>query len=200
MKQSSKRLWSILLALLFIVAAFICFFDLVQPEYQNVEALRSQQLGETSYLASQTALVKQAQTVLNTYQNAQDTTDINLAMPSGEDVAGALAQIEGIATNNGITIGSIAVTAPEIQVKTGTASTTLMKPLGSFTFNLSASGSYESFKNFLSEIETNIRIFDVKSVSFQPASVATSVPGAKAPATRDFFTYVIVVATYYQSQ
>ena len=105
MRQSSKRLWSILLAFLFIVAAFVCFFDLVQPEYQNVEALRSQQLGEAAYLTSQTTLVKQAQTVLNTYQNAQGTTNIGLAMPSGEDVAGALAQIQGIATNNGITIG-----------------------------------------------------------------------------------------------
>ena len=120
-------------------------------------------------------------------------------MPSGEDVAGALAQIEGIATNNGITIGSIAVTAPALQVKTGTASTTLMKPLGSFTFNLSAAGSYENFKNFLSEIETNIRIFDVKSVSFQPASTI-SASGARATTTRDFFSYAILISTYYQPQ
>jgi len=199
MRQSSKRLWSILLAFLFVVAAFICFFDLVQPEYQNVESLRSQQLGEAAYLASQTTLVKQAQTVLNTYQNAQGTTNIDLAMPSGADVAGALAQIQGIATNNGITIGSIAVTAPEIQVKTGTASTTLMKPLGSFTFSISATGSYESFKNFLSEIETNIRIFDIKSISFQPASVV-SASGARSTTTRDFFNYTVTVATYYQTQ
>jgi Tfp pilus assembly protein PilO len=200
MKQSSKRLWSLLIAFLFVLAAFLCFFDLVQPEYQSVETLRSQQLGEANYLVAQTALVKQAQTVLNTYQNeSQNTSNISLAMPSGQDVAGALAQIQGIAVNSGIAVVNIGVTAPELQVKTANASSTAMKPIGSFTFNISATGSYESFKNFLSELETNIRVFDVKSVSFQPITTVAAVAG-KPTAGRDIFSYNVTVATYYQPQ
>lgn len=199
MKQSSKRLWSILLSFLFILVSFICFFDLVQPEYQNTEASRSQQLGEQNLLISQTALVQTVQTTLNTYQNeTQNTSNIGLAMPSGEDVAGALTQIEGIAENNGIVMTSIAVSPPQVQVKTGATSTTTMKPLGSFTLTVTASGSYESFKNFLSELETNIRIFDVKNISLRP-SAAAAVAGKAAPSP-DMFTYAITVATYYQTQ
>ena len=119
-------------------------------------------------------------------------------MPSGEDVAGALTQIEGIAENNGIVITSIAVSPPAVQVKTGATQSTTMKPLGSFTFNVTASGSYESFKNFLSELETNIRIFDVKTISLQPSARA-AVAGKAAPSP-DMFTYAITVATYYQTQ
>ena len=74
-----------------------------------------------------------------------------------------------------------------------------MKPLGSFSFRLAASGSYENFKNFLSEIETNIRIFDVKTVALQPAGVAAQT-GAKAASSQDAFNYTITVATYYQTQ
>jgi hypothetical protein len=169
-----------------------------------VQALRGKQLGEQNYLTSQTALVKQVQTTLNTYQNeAQGSANVSLAMPSGEDIAGALAQIQGIATNNDIDITGVTVTAPEIQVsKTGTSlssSTSPIKPLGSFAFKLTGSGSYESLKNFLSEIETNVRIFDVETFSLQPMAV-TTVPGSKTTPSRDAFNYSITVDTYYQTQ
>ncbi len=207
MKQSSKRIASVFLALVFIVAAFIFFFDLVQPTYTDAKALQSKQLGEESYLKNQITLVSQVQATLNTYQNeAQSAANVGLAMPSGEDIAGALAQIQGIAANNNIAINSISVTPPEIQVRAtaagGTAassSSSLIKPLGSFTFKFAASGSYESFKNFLSEIETNIRIFDVKAISLQPIAVAVST-GAKSVPSHDAFNYTITVATYYQTQ
>lgn len=206
MKQSSKRLMSVLLAFVFILAAFVFFFDLVQPTYENMEALRSNELGEETFLESQTALVQQAQATLNTYQNeAQSAANIGLAMPSGEDVAGALAQIQGIATNSGITVESISVTTPQVQVQATAAggstpsSVGITKPFGSFTLRLTASGSYESFKNFLSEVETNIRIFDVESVSLEPAVVGVPT-GAKSASSYDAFDYSITVAAYYQTK
>jgi Tfp pilus assembly protein PilO len=206
MKQSSKRLVSVLFAFLFVVAAFVCFFDLVQPAYSGVEALRAQQIGEQNYLASETALVKQAQAAIAAYESeSQGVSSVALAMPSGEDVAGALAQIQGIAANNGIVVSDIAVTPPAVQIQAGvraaaTSSSALMKPLESFSLKLTASGSYESLKNFLSEIETNIRIFDVQNLSVQPAAAPTTANGAKAAAPRDAFDYTLTIATYYQTQ
>jgi Tfp pilus assembly protein PilO len=206
MKQSSKRLISVFLAFAFILAAFISFFDLVQPAYSDAKALRSKQLGEENYLKDQTALVKQVQMNLTAYQNeSQSAANIALAVPSGEDIAGALAEIEGIAANNGIVMQGVNVTPPVIQVHSAAAgeaassSAALMKPLGSFTLKLVAAGSYESFKNFLSELETNIRIFDVKNVSLQPSSIVV-VAGAKSVPSRDVFNYALTVATYYQMQ
>ncbi len=204
MKQSSKRLISVLLSFLFIAGAFLLFFDLVQPTYSDMQNLRSQQLGEETYLKNQTELAKQVQTILNTYQNeAQSVANVGLAMPSGADIAGALTQIQGIAASTGVTITSIAVTPPTIQLRPqqggAATSTALLKPLGSFTFKLSAAGTYESFKNFLSEIETNIRIFDVKDASLMPAPATTiSLRGVPPSATQ--FNYTITVATYYQTQ
>jgi hypothetical protein len=205
MKQSSKRLVSVLFSFLFVVAAFVCFFDLVQPAYSGVEALRSQQLGEANSLASETTLVKQAQTAIAAYESqSQGVSSVGLAMPSGEDVAGALAEIQGIAANTGITIGDIAVTPPTIQLQAGahasaTSSSALTKPLGSFTLKLTASGSYENFKNFLSEAETNIRIFDINNVSLEPAAI-TVTAGTKPTASRDAFNYTVTVTAYYQTQ
>jgi hypothetical protein len=217
MKQSSKRILSVFFAFILIVTAFIFFFDFVQPTYNDMQALRSKQLGEASYLQNQTALVKQVQMTLNTYQNeTQGAANVSLAMPSGQDVAGALAQIQGIAANNAIALGSVALTLPTVQIQAsgsdtsgGSSAAELMKPLGSFELRFAAAGSYESFKNFLSEVETNIRIFDVENISIQPA-VVVSAPAAstksKAAASTsttpadDLFNYAVTVATYYQTQ
>lgn len=206
MKQSSKRLASISLSFLFLLAAVVVFFDLVQPEYANEKSLQSQVIGEQSYLTDQTALVKQVQTTLNEYQNnVSSSADVALAMPSGEDVAGALAQIQGIAANTGITITNISATQPQVQIPAApsggaaASSTALLKPIGNFSFNISASGSYEGFKNFIQQIETNIRIFNVQTVSLQPANLA-AVAGSKASPARDLFNYTVMVATYYQTQ
>ena len=206
MKQSSKRLISISVALIFVIAAFVCFFDLVQPTYSNLETLRSKQIGESNYLKDQTAIIKQAQSAIAAYQNeAQGAGNVALAMPSGQDIAGALAQVQGIALNNGIALGSIAITPPAIQLQaSGVAaangsSSSLLKPLGNFTLKITGAGSYESFKNFLSELETNIRIFDVKDVSLQPAATAANA-GVRPAGSRDVFNYAVTVATYYQTQ
>jgi len=204
MKQSSKRLMSVFIAFIFILASFILFFDLVQPAYSNMKTLQSQQLGEQNYLQNQASLVKAVQAAINTYKNeAQGAANVGLAMPSGQDIAGGLTQIEGIAANNSIVIGNIDVSPPALLIAAKTAgasaSSTLVKPLGSFTFKIVASGSYESFKNFLSELETNIRIFDVKTISLQSTNNVAPV-GGKPVAPRDLFSYTMTVATYYQTQ
>ena len=53
----------------------------------------------------------------------------------------------------------------------------IIKPTGTVSFQISGSGSYESIKNFLMGLETNIRIFDVNSISLS----ARRDPGHKDP-------------------
>lgn len=197
MTQSSKRLFSMIFALIFILGAFYGFFNLVEPAYSNAQALRSKQLGEEDYLQTQAALVKQAQNLINTYKN-ESQTNVGLALPSGQDAAGALAQIEGIAAANSISITNINASAPTIQTDASGAATSsqMQKPLGSFSLRITATGAYENFKSFVAEIETNIRLFDVKEFSLQPIAVTAT---TKSGVTQDFFTGSLTVITYYQT-
>jgi Tfp pilus assembly protein PilO len=191
MKQSSKRLVSIGSALLLIVVALVVLFDLVQPEYANLETLKGQLAGEQMLFQTETQAVAQAQTLISQYQSqSQSSQTAALALPTGEDLAGALAQIYGLAANNGITIQTVSVSAPTLQQQTA-SSTNLVQPLGTLTFQIAAVGSYESLQNFLSGLATNVRIFDVKSISLNPVGGTTGKSG-------DLFTYSITVASYYQ--
>lgn len=204
-KQNSKRFISIILSLLLVVVALVVFFDFIQPEYQNIQALKGKLIGEQNFLASEAAAVQQAQEIISTYDNqSQGAANIGLAMPTGKDVAGAIAQIYGIAANNNINVTAVTVSAPTLEPKTtadgdagnGGAGSLMgiVKPLASISFEVSGQGSYENFKNFLSQIETNIRIFDITNLKIDPVA-GTS--GAK-PGNQDLFTYAITVATYYQ--
>lgn len=188
---------SILVALGCVVAALLMFFDLVQPAYSSVFALKAQVAGEQAFLVSETQAVQQAQQIISQYQNeGQGVTNLGLALPSGQDIAGALAQVYGLAANNGILIQSVSVGTPTLE--SGTAPGTLVAPLGTYSLQLAAQGSYESMQNFITGLETNIRIFDLQNFSISRGSQATAGTGKASDVTPDYFTYNITVATYYQ--
>jgi len=194
MKQTSKRLVSIIFALLFVVVSLVIFFDLIQPEYANVTDLKSKAAGERQFLASASQAATQVQQLISTYKSqSQNVQMLALAMPTGEDLAGALTQIYGIAQSTGVTVGSIGISAPTLQSQTSSTMSGL-RPVGTIAFQLAAAGSYEGFKNFLSELENNIRIFDVKAIAIAPGQNATG-PTAT---TQDSFVYTITLVAYYQ--
>jgi hypothetical protein len=202
MKQGTKRLLSLVIALVFLAVAFVLFFDLVEPAYSDVQTLRGQAVGEATSLASEQTLVTQIKNLLTSYTTQSgNETSLGLAMPTGQNISGALTELEGIAQNNNIAINNILVSPPSLLAQSaanaGNASGTaagLVKPLGSFTLQLTAQGSYENFQNFISQIETNIRLFDIQSVSLTPVSSA----GGTKVVTADNFNYSVSIETYYQ--
>lgn len=202
MKQNSKRLVSIVLALLFLILALVLFFDLVEPTYSNLETTKGQLIGEQTFLATESQAVTQAQQLIAEYQNeSQGEQDAALAMPTGPDIAGALAQAYGIAQSNDVAIETINASTPTLQVQSQASpgTTEAVKPLGTILLQVTGLGSYESLMSFLSELETNIRIFDLKGITIQPAQIAAVGGKGSAPATQDIFTYNLTVAVYYQT-
>ena len=208
MKQSLKRLVSMFLALGFLIASFVLFFDVIQPAYNGVQTLRGQLAGETQALNAETTAVDQALTQISAYkEGSAGQASVSLAVPNGEDLAGALAQVEGIAQNDSVSVTSIGISPPALSQQTtasGGSTKATTSPLGSFSFDVAGSASYENFKIFLEQLATNIRIFDVKSLTFTPApTVAVAAPMGKnsvaTPAANpDLFNYNLTIQTYYQ--
>jgi len=195
MKQTSKRITSIAGSLVLVAIALFVFFDLIQPEYASVMNVKGQVAAENDVLTSEMQAVSAAQSVIAQFkQSAASQGTVALALPSEPDVAGALADVYGIAQVDAITVQTIGVATPIVHNATNAAATstagftaTSAKPLGSFSIQITGVGSYENFKRFFSDVETNVRIFDVKGVTFSPAQ-----------GKGDLFTGNITLATYYQ--
>ena len=197
----------------FIVVAFIVFFDLLQPAYANLETAKSQELSQDNFISNEQQIVSQVKSLISSYASqSAGQQSVGMALPSGENLAGALAQIYGLASADNIAVKNIgiAVQAPQPQAATAPSSAvassgggqiaqaaaggSIVKGVGIINLQITAEGSYEGFKSFLHGLETNIRIFDMKSFSIQQSSLAFG----KA-VNPDNFIYNIGVATYYQS-
>ena len=116
MQQNTKRLISMIVALAFLVAALVVFFDYVEPAYGTVEQLKSNLLASQQFLDTESSTVSQAKILISQYQSqSQDvSSSLDVAMPSGEDIAGALAQVYGLAQANNISVQSIGITSPAV--------------------------------------------------------------------------------------
>ncbi len=206
MKQETKRLSSLILAALILVGAFMVYFEFIMPAYTNVETIKGQEESEAALYANETQIVNQGKSLLATYQSdASSSQLVAMALPVGQDVSGALAQIYGIAANTGVAIQQTGISIQAVtsqgatagsQIANAAAAGSVIKPTGTVSFQITGSGSYESFKNFLLGLETNIRIFDVTAISLQPDAILATKTQA---ANQDMFTYTMTVVTYYQS-
>ncbi len=192
-----------IIALVFIVVALVCYFDFLVPAYTALQVAEGNKISEQNLLANETQIVSQFQGLLASYQSdASGEQAVNAALPVGPHLADAIAQLYGIANANNMTIVSMSIgsqlTPPPAAangVSGAAASGQIINPIGTVTFDLGILGSYENFKNFLAELATNMRLFDVKKFSFQ-ASGATNSKTTSA----DFFDFDVSAQTYYQSQ
>jgi len=214
MKQDTKRFSSIIFAGLLLAGALIVYFEFIIPSYGNLEMLKGQVESEQQLYGNEKQISTNVNSLLASYNSNSSTSQlVDMALPVGEDLSGALAQVYGLAQNSNVTVQSTGISVQAVQAATGgstaptappggsglaaAASTgSIIKPTGSISIQISGTGSYESIKSFLQGLESNIRIFDVTGMTLQPASG----PDTKTGATQDLFTYSLTATTYYQAQ
>lgn len=197
MKQSSKRLLSMMLAAVMVFAAFFVYFIQIQPAYSDIQEIRSQIYSGRDFLNNETAVVARLQNTLKKYENDPSVEQaVSAAIPAKEDDAAAAHELTALAVSSGLAVQSAtALTATVESVKlsqtqTGSENKFVLRPLGVSNFQLKLVGSYSNFRTFLGKIETNIRIMDVKNVIVEELGKPN----------QDQYLFTVTVATYFQSQ
>lgn len=97
------------------------------------------------------------------YNQVDGTSKVLLGklLPDSIDNVRLIIDINQIASDNGMTIRNISVKSDD----SGTIGPD-SRPYGVATLNFSVSGSHQTFKNFLTALETSLRLVDVTSLSF----------------------------------
>src|SRR5205085_60533 len=100
--------------------------------------------GEQDFLTTESQAVTQAKQVVSSFTSQGDAgAAVEAAIPSKQDIAGALAQIYGIAEGNGVAVQAVTIGAPIIQAKsqptavaaakaTSSLASAVIRPLGTF--------------------------------------------------------------------
>ena len=196
MKQTTKRFLSLLISFVLFVASLIVYFNLIVPAGNEEQSIKAKAISRENFVKSQQAAISQVQKLINSYKGEGELRDVvSSILPLFPDLAGAFSQLSGLAQVNRLLIQNVTVNPPVNQSvqgnsnASGAVSQPLAKPFGSVDFQMKVVGSYGDFKSFLKNLETNIRIFDVKKIILES-------PGKP---NQEIYNYDLTVGTYYQS-
>lgn len=200
MKHSAKRLFSMVLSLGMITAAFIVFFSFTRPTYENIQQIRNEKYTFDLELENKRQAIEDVKNLIEEHKNDSDFNKlISLVFPIEPELSSALAQIYSLAVDiNKLALVNISISKSTTQSSISSGGSepgqvSLQKPINTLTFDLNLTGSYGNFKEFLQKIENNIRLFDVENVTLTPTAL-----GAKVPV--DLYNYQVKIIAYYQGQ
>jgi Tfp pilus assembly protein PilO len=200
MKASTKRILSAALSLIFIFLAIVVFSTLIKPSYEETQKLRADILNRENFIQNQKLLNEQFQKLISQYDSQEKAQEnLSLILPQNPAIGEALTQINGLLDLNNLNVLSFNVNKPLLQSygsSLSSTSTQVIKPLGMIDITFKVVGSYSDFKNFLKQLETNIRIFNVKTLNISPVIIAGS---ERSQVQSKNLSYDISITTYYQA-
>lgn len=200
MKASTKRILSAALSLIFIFLAIVVFSTLIKPSYEETQKLRADILNRENFIQNQKLLNEQFQKLISQYDSQEKAQEnLSLILPQNPAIGEALTQINGLLDLNNLNVLSFNVNKPLLQSygsSLSSTSTQVIKPLGMIDIAFKVVGSYSDFKNFLKQLETNIRIFNVKTLNISPVIIAGS---ERSQVQSKNLSYDISITTYYQA-
>lgn len=189
MRASTKRIASILLATTLFIASLVLYSSFISDEYDTVQRLRGEIVSRTELVGDQEAAVRQVQQLIAEFQGITRLKEtLNLSLPARENLPQALGQIQGIAAANNLTLQSLGVELLPFRVPPTGAIGGLAKGIGTLRVNFRLLGTHESFRAFLTTIETNVRVFDLFRVDITHGGQPN----------QNLYIYNLAVDTYYQ--
>ena len=185
MKASTKRMLSILLAILFLIGAVFIYSYLIKPAYGEVLNLRTKKLTLSQTFNNYDSLNKKFKDLFAGYQNLGDLNkQLSMILPSKFDAAYVSGQISGLAEQNGLILQALNI--KQLAIKP--AKMKFAKGLGILKVDAKLSGSYENFKTFLNGIETNIMISDINNFKIENQAGAQNL------------IFTVSINAYYQAE
>jgi len=187
-----------------IAISITIFFVFTNPMYIEVGKERAQLESYNEALDNSKALENQRD-LLTVKENAIDPDNIvklHKLLPDNIDNIRLILEIGQIALPYGMVLKDVKYSstdtidtaqAPVLGIQGGVAPKTSNKEYGVWDLEFSTSGSYSNFLNFTKDLENNLRIVDISSISF--ASDVNS--GPSTAASSQSYTYHFKIKTYW---
>ncbi len=190
----------------FIIISIILFFVIVNPMYGEVKQLRTDVKTYNTALSNSTELQKTRDSLIDVYKNVktEDKERLSHFLPSTIGNIELILEIEKIANLHGMPIKNIKFDTKSLETTdTPTDNIVVAKadpsdylPYGVFPMEFIIEGKYDTFLLFLKDLEHNLRLVDVKSISFDVAPSTTSPTGGIVN-NSGVYSYTLKVETYW---
>ncbi len=189
MKATTKRFYSLVGSIALFASALFIYSSLIQPEYANIQTLRGEREAKQQLLLDYKSTSTALNDLLQKYKSFSELQNtLSMSLPLGDESSQVFNQVQGIATLSKVRLDSLSL--QYLAIDYANKGSSVIKPIGKLRITMKLIGRYEDFKNFLSTIETNVRIIDVISLGLEGGALSR---GAN-------LNYNLVVDTYYQSE
>jgi len=191
--------------LLLIAASVGVFIIFINPQFSTIATLRTSLATYHKELTTAQTLQASREELIATYNSIQkvDLDNLKILLPDSVDNIRLIIQLDSLAQKNGLsTVRNVTYDADKSATAQPSSSTTSRVvveddttdslPYGAFKISFETTGQYKNFLSFLSDIEANLRLVDVTSVSFTPLVDKTIPTGT--------MTYKVDITTYWLKQ
>lgn len=157
MAEEDKKSQPFYIYLVPLVLIFLISYFLIRPSILDARTEKKEVLTQEKILEQKKKTISKFKETSEKYQSfSSEIEKLNKVIFSEADLPRLFFQLESLAVNNGLILTNISFSGISSGDGFGTIST-----------NLQLTGSYQSFKNYLRALTTNIPLIDVQNIIFQ---------------------------------
>lgn len=173
------------------MASIGVFVTVVNPRYQGVKKMRTEVASYGARLDTAQKLKLSREELIARYNSIPkaDLDNLKILLPESVDNIRLIIQLDSLATKNGLSsLRNVQYDTSKTETKD--APSAVQKPYGEFTMSFETTGQYKNFLSFISDLEQNLRLVDVSTVTFNQA-------GAADRGLSDSIKYSVTLKTYW---
>ena len=174
-----------ILAIILILASVGGFIAYIVPTYTEAKTISHQKDEYLDLLANARTLAEKRDKLLQVYNgiNPNDIARLEKMLPSNPDNVKLILEIDALAKSQGLSLQNVKIKDDSQDQKNKQKNSN--PDIGSLTLELTTVGPYPGYVSFISALEKNLRIINVKKVSFL------------APDDKANFQYQTTIETYW---
>lgn len=182
--------------LLIVIGASVgTFFLVVKPKYDSLRSVKTEVGTYDTSLETAEQLRISREELIAKYNSIPktDLDSIKTLLPDSVDNIRLIIQLDSLATKNNLAVLRSVEYQNEAIAPNATDQASIdsaQKPYGEFTISFQTSGQYTNFLSFLSDLEQNLRLVDITSVSFSAAN-------AEGASAANALSYKVTLKTYW---
>ncbi|MCL9971787.1 MAG: type 4a pilus biogenesis protein PilO [Candidatus Pacebacteria bacterium] len=179
-----------ILPVLAVVIAGVLFYLYIDPTYEQVKLLRAEEATLNTALTRALELQQTRDQLLSRYNtfSPEDLSRLEKMLPDHVDNVRLALDMDSMASAYGMRVKNLSIQKPEEDNKKKPRQVQTVGPderlYESMVLSFSVTGEYDTFQQFIRDLEKSLRLVDIESVSFSSTDV-------------DLYEFTVSLRTYW---
>jgi len=184
------------MSLILIVIAVVIFIFYTKSAYDNEQVLSAQGVQYQAALSKATQLQTIKQSLLSRYNSFDPNaiSRLSVMLPDQVDNIRLILDLDNLAGKYGMSLQNVDISVPS-DAQNGSVVSAIAnaaQPWDSLTLQFTTRGTYDEFKQFLTSLESSLRLVDLVMLTLAPSGT-TGGNGTGTPV----YTYSMTLQTYW---